>query len=364
MYSHAPNANNTELIIYSLFPLIFCILALFVLLYYIRRRYKLYKGINGSPSELLKMQSYKNHLKNLKIKCIINNFIIVIIAIELVQNLGQFMAYLPSWNLVFNIENANINTFMYTIQYYTYLIAMPIRFSVVPVLCLLMNFLWLVYRQYEYKYTIIRWTWYIVIRTSLIYLSNYIYLNGFLHNSMYLLHPFSNIFWVIFIIIIAIVNITDFILYVYYSKKFYSHLKSKEKEIKLFYFDKKAYLDIKYLRIHFKIATILVVISILLFVLGASIDPVTILALISSLDCFPNYWKDLMHSITISVDNYIFVPSLLLSKTVIILNYLYIFIIVVYKSYISKRKLANINNYIKPIVNKYHQSYYNHYINA
>ena len=35
----------------------------------------------------------------------------------------------------------------------------------------------------------------------------------------------------------------DFIQFVYYARKFYLHLKSREKEILLFYFDKKAYLD-------------------------------------------------------------------------------------------------------------------------
>ena len=58
-------------LIYSLFSIIFCVLALFVLVYYIRRRYKLYKEINRIPQELLIMESYRNHVKNLKIKCII-----------------------------------------------------------------------------------------------------------------------------------------------------------------------------------------------------------------------------------------------------------------------------------------------------
>ena len=60
-------------------------------------------------------------------------------------------------------------------------------------------------------------------------------------------------------IIYGIVSIIDLIQFVYYARKFYFHLKSREKEIRLFYFNKKAYLDSKYLRIHFKIATILVV---------------------------------------------------------------------------------------------------------
>ena len=46
---------------------------------------------------------------------------------------------------------------------------------------------------------------------------------------------------------LGIFSIFDFIQFVYYARKFYLHLKSREKEIRLFYFDKKAYLDSKYL---------------------------------------------------------------------------------------------------------------------
>ena len=67
------------ILILSILCLIFCVLALFVLVYYIRRRYKLYKETNRIPQELLIKESYRNYLKNLKIKCNINNFIIVIL---------------------------------------------------------------------------------------------------------------------------------------------------------------------------------------------------------------------------------------------------------------------------------------------
>ena len=87
--------NVTTVLIYSILSTIFCILALFVLVYYIRRRYKLYKEINRIPQEMLINESYRNHLKNLKIKCLINNFIIVILVIEFIQNLCQFIDYFP-----------------------------------------------------------------------------------------------------------------------------------------------------------------------------------------------------------------------------------------------------------------------------
>ena len=61
--------------------------------------------------------------------------------------------------------------------------------------------------------------------------------------------------------------IIDFIQFVYFARKYYLHLKSREKEFRLFYFDRKDYLNSKYLRIHFKIATILVGIALFFFTL-------------------------------------------------------------------------------------------------
>ena len=65
--------------------------------------------------------------------------------------------------------------------------------------------------------------------------------------------------------------IIDFIQFVYYSRKFYLQLKSREREFRFSYFDEKAYLESKFLRIHFKIATILVGIALFFFSLGAFI---------------------------------------------------------------------------------------------
>ena len=83
--------NAATVLISSILCLIFCVFALFVLVYYKRRRYKLYKEINRIPQELLIREFYRNHLKNLKIMCIINNFIIVILVIEFILNLCEFI---------------------------------------------------------------------------------------------------------------------------------------------------------------------------------------------------------------------------------------------------------------------------------
>ena len=251
-------------IILSIPSLIFCVLALFVLVYYIRRRYKLYKEINRIPQELLIKESYRNHLKNLKITCIINNFIIVILIMEILHDVGRIAIYFPYWILYF-VKEPEFNLFLWKFQKYSFLFTLPIYNSLVPVLTMVMDFLWLVYRKYEYKYTIIRWTWYIVIRALVVFLVEYSI--DYIPHVDYLLlcSVFSNAFHAIF-------QIIDFIQFVYYARKFYLHLKSREKEIRLFYFDKKAYLDSKYLRIHFKIATILVGIAFFFLVLTKSVD--------------------------------------------------------------------------------------------
>ena len=84
-----------SLLILFLLSMILFVLVLFVLVYYIRRRYKLYKEINGIPQELLIKESYRNHLKNLKIYCVVNNFIIVIVLMEIMLNLCKFIQNLP-----------------------------------------------------------------------------------------------------------------------------------------------------------------------------------------------------------------------------------------------------------------------------
>ena len=148
----AQNINTLKvvcLLIYSILSIIFCVLALFVLVYYIRRRYKLYKEINRIPQELLIKESYRNHLKNLKIKCIINNFVIVILIMEFILNLFQFIHYFP---YIINYVAKDFNfSYFNEVEEYSEQVFMPIYYSLVPVLCMLMDFLWLAYRKYEYK---------------------------------------------------------------------------------------------------------------------------------------------------------------------------------------------------------------------
>ena len=348
----------------SLLPLPFCVLALFVLVYYIRRRYKLYKEIKRIPKDLLILEEYKNHQKNLKLKCIINNFIIddychychfiiiVILLIEIAQNVFQFILYFPARIIDFLVECP----LYWELQYYSYMLFLPIRYSFVPVLSMMMDFLWLAYRKYEYKYTIIRWTWYIVIRALVLFIIQYFEIKNLIPLD------YETIYQCFKDIILLIFTIIDFIQFVYYARRFYLHLKSREKEIRLFYFDKKAYLDSKYLRIHFKIATILVGTALFFYTLATSAD------IFSTFDTTlytlskPAGYQQLYYIFTLLFGSLTFtitIFSFLISEVLFNLNYLYIFIVVVYKSYRDRKRLENINDYIRPIVKQYHDRYYN-----
>ena len=103
--------GKVQVLILLILSIIFCVLVLFVLVYYIRRRYKLYKEINRMPQELLIMESYRNHLKNLKMKCNINNFIIVILVIEFIQSFCQIIY---NFTIVINyfVKDSNFSSFM------------------------------------------------------------------------------------------------------------------------------------------------------------------------------------------------------------------------------------------------------------
>ena len=348
--------NTVEIvviIIYSILSTIFTLLALFVFVYYIRRRYKLYKEINRIPQELLIMESYRNHLKNLKIKCIINNFVIVILIMEIILNLSQILMNFPF--LITQLVEEYNPVLLSEIQSYSFLFSSPIYYSLVPVLSMLMDFLWLAYRKYEYKYSMIRWTWYMVIRTVFVFLVEC--------STAFIPVDYTALYNGLISIFYGIFPIIDLIQFVYYARKFYLHLKSREKEIRLFYFDKKAYLDMKYLRIHFKVATILVGIALFFFTLSSSANLLVIFYHIPYYIPISQKLNDIIIIVYEIYTEFIVTFSYIISQVLFILNYLYIFIIVVYKSYRDGQKLKNINNYIRPIMKQYHDNYYNRYSN-
>ena len=269
--------------------------------------------------------------------------------IEIAQNVCQFIFYFPNSIIDFLYESP---LYLKLLNYF-YLLDLTIRYLLIPILSMMMDFLWLAYRKYEYKYTIIKWTWYIVVRALVLFLIQYSSFANLIPLDYQTLYEwFTDILLIIFPII-------DFIQFVYYARRFYLHLKSREKEIRLFYFDKKAYLDSKFLRIHFKIATILVGTALFFYTLAIS-GSISIRIdgdILHYLFYIPGYQQlyDIL-IISYSIIDYITTLSYLISEVLFMLNYLYVFIVVAYKSYRDRKKLENINDYIRPIVKQYHDN--------
>ena len=105
------------------------------------------------------------------------------------------------------------------------------------------------------------------------------------------------------------------------------------------------------------IATSLVVVALFFFTLGYSYMNICLSLENFILHCTPRLSKlvDFIESLSI----YIYFPSIILYKIIFTLNYVYIFIVIVYKSVKDRHKLIHINDSIKPIVKKFHGKYYN-----
>ena len=315
----------------TILPIPFCFLTLFILIYYIRRRCSLYQEIKRIPRELLLMQSYQNHLKNLSIMAIINNFIIAILLFELIQNISFSMRRLPLWVELFDKENEEKFNFLINLRTAIDIYIPGMNVVLVPLLSLLMNYLWWAYRKYEYKHLIFTWAVYILLRSLVTILLSHNFLPPIL--GLQLADPIIGLFYSF-----------DFIQFIYYTRRFYLLLKSREQEIRLFYFDKRAYLDSRLLRIHFKISSILVVLSIFFYTVGIGfMHPALLL-------------RSEHEQIYILITNYVFMPSKILSKMLINLNYIYIFLVIASKYFKNRKHLENINDNIRPLINKYHES--------
>ena len=336
--------------IWPIIQIIFSLLTLFVLVYYVRRRYSLCGEIKRIPQGLLYKESYRNHLKNLKLRCVIHNFIILVLAMELTQSIGFVVYSLPYFLMSMKLDILSFNSIDYSFQKYLTLLNLSIMYSLVPVLSMIMDFLWLAYRKYEYKYTLIRWACYIAVRILVfVLLSDTMGADNYEFN-------------VLIRLLTGLTFIVDYIQYVYYSRKFYLHLKSREKEIRLFYFDKRAYLDIKFIRFHFKIATILVSLALFFRSTGIFVNSFFRGAIENMCFLISDNCRDI-GMLVLYIVVFIVTPFRIFSTIIFTFNYLYMFIVIVYKSYRDKQKLANINKHIKPIVQQYHNKFYSRYSN-
>ena len=308
----------------------FCFSAILILFHCLRFRYNLQLEKNRISHGDMWLISYQNHLKNLNIKSMIANFSFLVIVIEFANNLSilidiilQFSDDKQSWTAVNHVRFIS-------------------KYSLVPILCMIMQVLWLAYLHFEYKYTIMRWIAYTVLR--LIFF-NVIYQLRLNTASSIIEH---SLFRSSERIILLSFDVFDLYTYIWYSRRFYQHLKSREIEAKLFMSAQK-YLDNRIICRHYKIATIIVAIALSIYLLPNLIYPcVEIFQYTPQHD----YYKDILVVWPIDICQ-------LLYRALFNFNYLSL----IYKHWKQKRNLKRVNDRIQPIVKRYHDKIqcYKHY---
>ena len=337
--------NNISVIGLSIFIILFlsfCLLASVVLIYYVRRRYLLYLDMKSISQDELTLLSFQNHRKNLRIKALISNFIVIIVIIEILIYLSFSLLsidYLEEYSsTLFKNMLRVLTKFSYIYKY----ISVISYFCHLPMLSLLLKVLWLIYLHSPYKYTIIRWTWYIVIRCVLF--SIFCYFQSTSQCSIGWHDIICNTIEAIYMF----VSVSDLIIYLVYARRLYIQLKSRETEAR-WCKDRAEYRNARSLRLHYKIATILVAIAMCSITIFQNLAiSKTILssfighAVIHQIDDFYKYFEFFEFTTYILLFN---------------LNYLYIVSMIVFNYCKQNRQLTNVNNKIKPIVKRYHNTF-------
>ena len=127
--------------------LLFCFNMLVVLVYFIRRRVRLGLEIRRVPTDQMVRQEYKNYFLILKTIITITNLIVPILILELLENVLLTTVVLAEWGVKV-IPEFQTNFLIYISPTLLHVI----RITYVPLLFVVMNFLWLAYRKYEYRY--------------------------------------------------------------------------------------------------------------------------------------------------------------------------------------------------------------------
>ena len=320
---------------------LFNILAFSVFCYFLRRRYLLEIEIkNVLKNNTMMSSSHQNHLKNLQIKSMITNFIILIVFVEFMFNFSVLGTVAPSWWSTFNETNLTIYRDIKGKYPFFRMISTITLFSHIAIPCLLLKVLLLTYFHCPYRYTVMRWSVYIIVRIVFFALINLslpiIYVNEII---------------VLQDILRALAYFVDIITYIIYSRRFYLHLKSREKEARLFK-DRITYLNEQAICIHFKVASILVTIAFFALVFPLIIFPIIPLSRLF----IENHHAKILGRIIDSMHTILYHTSLIIYSLVFILNYLYMTSLVVGSYLIQKRGLVHVNKKIKPIITAYHKS--------
>ena len=319
----------------------FCLLASVILVYYIRRRYCLHLEINKISAENLWYANFQNHLKNLKIKATISNFVIIIIILEIVNNSSNAISLI----CIFITSNEFLEKVIIHI-------ALVSKLCYISLLSLLLQVMWLAYLHCPYTYTIKRWTAYILLRLFAYYVVYcWRYVEDIVISEIFL---YSSLLWGM----LSLFFILDLITYLRYSRKFYLHLKSRVLEAKL-YADRDKYLENKYVCIHFRVASIIVAVALIICIIVNVISFVIddLMYIYQPFDTPNNdQWEFyfLMALFPGSIGKVVY-------RTMMNLNYLYVTLVIIFKYCRQKRNLYKVNDRIRPLVRDYHDDIWSRY---
>ena len=221
--------NDIEHDILFLTTFSFNIFAFAVFCYFLRRKYLLRREIkNFLKNNIMMSPSHQNHLKNLQIKSVITNFVIIIVFVEFMYNVSIVGTAAPSWLGTFNETKSTLFRDMQGTYPFFRMIATFTLFSHIAIPCQLLKVLLLTYFHCPYRYTIMRWSVYIIVRIVVFFALFILTLHITYVNEILVLQS----------ILRALAYFVDILTYIIYSRRFYLHLKSREKEARLFLMSK------------------------------------------------------------------------------------------------------------------------------
>ena len=334
-------------LINSLIPIPFCFLAFIALVYYVKRRLKLHRILNRLSIQQVREPTYQSDVKNLQIKSMIYNFVIIILIIEILNNSCYTTYLLPIWFGFLGVEQSNyIENFDYliTITQPAWYLEQITGIILVPMLCLVLKVLWLAYHNFPYQYAIMRWAWYCIIRI-LIWLSSFC--------VQYIRPDYVPVKNIIGYIFFAILFVSDYVIYLAYSHRFYLHLKSRQKEAFYFY-DQEKYREERNICLHFKYTTIIVAIGLFLYNFGLVFQDLKLVILQFFYFNNVELGYDDIYDTFMSI--YVVLPSQMLYRLSFNFSYLYLMTCFVYDIYRKRRNIATINQKIRPMLKYYHDS--------
>ena len=234
----------------------FCFFSLIILVYYIRRRYHLYLEMKTITAEQLWFLSFQNHLKNLRIKAMIANFVMIILLVEIGTRVcfiiidRCFLIKVLKLYLPCSSGGA--------LHYIDFTLEVISQESYFPLLCLFVKVLWLVYLRSSYRYSVMKWVGYVVMKITAFYVN--LYIGPIISHMVYSDSIETNVVFGVSYLEQSCCILFEYIYYLIYSRRFYLLLKGIELENKLS-LDRKKYLESKFLRVHFKVCTILVAVA-------------------------------------------------------------------------------------------------------